>query len=626
MLHQIKITDSDISYAEKILLPKGSFFDDERKIFIKDLSTLDLQAVPGSGKTTALLAKLLILDRYLPFKDGSGILVISHTNIAIDEIKEKIGKYCTNIFNYPNFIGTIHSFINSFLCIPFYENKFHRKISFIDNISYYKYHKPATYGTKYYLDQKNKTVEYDFRLFNGDIYPTGSISKASFKNKTGKTLTNILEIKNELRDKGFLCYDDAFLMGFEYIKEQPEIKIFFKKRFIGVFVDEFQDMDELQYLILEELFLNDNVIYQRIGDNNQSIYSSVNNNQFTYLQRNNTLSLNTSHRLNKKVSSVLEPFSKSHTKITGIKLNTDESEINIKPCLLVYEDSSIQEVIPWYGNKVKELISDNKIPADDRYHAIGWNTKGGVGKIGVDSYFPNFARTSNSTNELNSIRDYVHVKSDQGKYKYIKNSIINALLKILRIEEIKNEYDKFFSSYSLTKYIKERSDVDYDEFKLKVTEISFRIQKENFEEAYKQFKDYIPNFLSYFEKSIINSPEFIKGELSGSNSDSAPDNFYRIENTNIKVGSVHSVKGQTHTTTLYLETSYYKKTETERLDIQFLGRNFNQTKEKHIQSVKMIYVGFSRPTHYLCFAVSKNRYEKHLKDKIPTENWDIVEL
>mgnify|MGYP003488220458 CR=1 FL=1 len=55
---QIEISNDDIEMAERILLPCGCHFDEERRIFIKDLSTFDLQAVPGSGKTTALLAKL----------------------------------------------------------------------------------------------------------------------------------------------------------------------------------------------------------------------------------------------------------------------------------------------------------------------------------------------------------------------------------------------------------------------------------------------------------------------------------------------------------------------------------------------------------------------------------------
>ena len=111
------ISDDEIRNAEKILLPNGKEFDEERKAFIRNFNTIDLQAVPGSGKTTALLAKLLILERKLPFDDGSGILVLSHTNAAIDEIKEKIQKHCPKLFSYPNFIGTIQSFVDDFLAL-----------------------------------------------------------------------------------------------------------------------------------------------------------------------------------------------------------------------------------------------------------------------------------------------------------------------------------------------------------------------------------------------------------------------------------------------------------------------------------------------------------------------------
>src|SRR5690625_4668700 len=104
MPQKIKISDEDIEYAEKILLPDGKVFDEERRIFIRNLDTIDLQAVPGSGKTTALLAKLLILEKYMPLENGRGVLVISHTNAAVDEIKQRIGRHCPNLFAYPNFV------------------------------------------------------------------------------------------------------------------------------------------------------------------------------------------------------------------------------------------------------------------------------------------------------------------------------------------------------------------------------------------------------------------------------------------------------------------------------------------------------------------------------------------
>ena len=136
MQQAIDITESDIEYAEKILLAEGQNFDDERRAFIKNLEVIDLQAVPGSGKTTALLAKLLILERKLPFTNNSGILVLSHTNVAIDEIKHKIKPYCPKLFSYPNFIGTIQSFVDEFLAIPYYTTICKKKPVRIDNEVY----------------------------------------------------------------------------------------------------------------------------------------------------------------------------------------------------------------------------------------------------------------------------------------------------------------------------------------------------------------------------------------------------------------------------------------------------------------------------------------------------------
>ena len=80
------ISDDIILKAQEQLLPENCYFDIERIDFIKNFDSIDLLAVPGSGKTTALLAKLFCLSKQLPFKDGSGILVLSHTNAAINVV------------------------------------------------------------------------------------------------------------------------------------------------------------------------------------------------------------------------------------------------------------------------------------------------------------------------------------------------------------------------------------------------------------------------------------------------------------------------------------------------------------------------------------------------------------
>lgn len=132
----MEITIRDIERAERILLPEGLTFDEERRNFIRRLESCDLLAVPGSGKTTALQAKLCCLAHHLPLYDGQGILVLSHTNNAIDEIKKKLRTDCYQLFESPHFIGTVQDFVDTFLAIPFYELKYKKKVHIIDKEAY----------------------------------------------------------------------------------------------------------------------------------------------------------------------------------------------------------------------------------------------------------------------------------------------------------------------------------------------------------------------------------------------------------------------------------------------------------------------------------------------------------
>lgn len=61
LLRCIAITDDDIDWVEAIL--HNVKFDQRRRDIIKNMDTIDIQAFPGSGKTTVLVAKLAILAK-----------------------------------------------------------------------------------------------------------------------------------------------------------------------------------------------------------------------------------------------------------------------------------------------------------------------------------------------------------------------------------------------------------------------------------------------------------------------------------------------------------------------------------------------------------------------------------
>jgi hypothetical protein len=108
----------------------------------------------------------------------------------------------------------------------------------------------------------------------------------------------------------------------------------------------------------------------------------------------------------------------------------------------------------------------------------------------------------------------------------------------------------------------------------------------------------------------------------------AKNNIHKSNDVEVKIGTVHSVKGKTHSATLYMESFYQKdgsganakSYESERLKKQFNHNTLSSGDSKRVkQSAKMVYVGFSRPINLLCFAVHKDRFNFG-----PLDDWVVV--
>lgn len=75
----------------------------------------------------------------------------------------------------------------------------------------------------------------------------------------------------------------------------------------------------------------------------------------------------------------------------------------------------------------------------------------------------------------------------------------------------------------------------------------------------------------------------------------------------VRVGSIHSVKGETHTATLVLDT-FFHAPHLNALRPWLLGEKIGQgTEGARMQSrLKQHYVAFTRPTHMLAIAMRDN--------------------
>lgn len=671
---EIQITQDDIQHAESILLQSGKTFDEERIAFISNLQTIDLQAVPGSGKTTALLAKLLILERKLPFPKGSGILVISHTNAAVDEIKSKIAKYCPKLFSYPNFVGTIQSFVNDFLAKPYYAICFKKKLVNIDTVIYeekirlFYRNLSGSSALKNWLRNQRNPLEFlqSIRMDENRslISEINGLPSSFALGKNTQSYCELVSMKKSFLEEGYLHFEDAYLLAMRYLTKFPTIKTYLQLRFCYIFVDEMQDMDKHQHDLLEKLFFdsgNSSSTYQRIGDKNQAIYNGDAKVENYWIDRVITSSSNVekrvlkiegSHRLSPEIASIVQQFSLDpNLRIIGLR-DTNE----IRPRMILYDNETKSNVVPMFSNIIQTLQQERKIPygitngQKASFHAVAWSTVWSTpeqqdhpNKLRLTDFI-SFTKVANNKNRSNydTLSCYLEFWDRQSQsLEPIQKNLLYALLRVIRFEGVKNrEYgkEKEFTRATLMKFLYRNHPDFYELLKQKLYRWCIGLINNNQENIRIDLQDFIPLLIEKLSRSPSLSDKthtFIRGSCSEAIRTAEESrgklnyNVKQYGDIEIKIGSVHSVKGQTHTATLYIE-SYYgtgARCISGGYEAHRLAGCFNQDgrkikKKVSQQSAKMVYVGFSRPTHLLCFAVHKDRYAA----LDCAEYWDIHDL
>jgi DNA helicase II / ATP-dependent DNA helicase PcrA len=750
-----------IKNAEAIFI-NGKTFDDERTSFIKNLNTCDLLAVPGSGKTTALIAKLYCIAQNMPFEDGSGILVLAHTNHAVDEIEKKLKRDCPQLFDYPNYIGTIQSFVNKFLAdqacferygsyikqnedeaiehllsIKILSNKNCKVFGLLNSLIKSKYNIltkdyllgkgvlhtddfleklrtlkiidknyalqniRASYDIILALPQEEKQIVFDFnkhiktfcediaefrsfikeiilddnnKCFYSDKFPVNWKKKLNFNTDSGAELKKFFE---DLRSNGLLKYRDSFELANYFLTQHPQVKSILKNRFKFVFIDEMQDLEDYQIRIIDDIFFEENskTVIQRIGDINQSIYSSGKKVKVECDWKPRCpVYLNNSHRLTNEIAKLVNCFTlnpqiglngKPRFKVEGLRVLDNP----IKPHLFLFDKHTAGITIQ---NKFEDLIKSFNLDITDSgkkngFKIIGWSTiwdndeqksdKDGNKKIRLKDLFWDYSKESKTKKEhFDCLKKYLQLYDQEKKtFESVRKSILNALVQVLRIEGINKAPNIVYRKSSLIEFVVNKGDEEYNSFKAKLFQWCFNLViKKEFDEVYESVKQFIEDvFIKWnWTNEVEPKQRFI--EKAKDFIDSSSYDFHKNQNSdtgneaiitnpyNIEINSVHAVKGQTHCATMYVETSYHEY-ETRKLKV--ICRKATKTKpvvclpyplylQEHAyrqnedirakEALKMMYVGFSRPTHLLCFAALKDNIEDiSYYDKA---GWEIIDL
>ena len=255
----------------------GINFDLSQKqieILQRDKDTL-VRAVPGSGKTTILTLKIkkLLLDN----PGISRICCISYTNVNVEDLEKSCSKMIGgNLIGKIEFL-TFHRFCLQYILEPFsylYRNS--KGLRPYKKIFNYKEHGSALIE---FLKSKNtpqndinkitdsESIYYNFKLTNSTWRPISDALQ----------LNTVIDYLVFLKINKLIDFNLINLLSLFIVKENAIVKRTLNKSIDWIFIDEFQDVSEIQCKIIEELKMNvrdaeNELKWFMVGDPNQSIY------------------------------------------------------------------------------------------------------------------------------------------------------------------------------------------------------------------------------------------------------------------------------------------------------------------------------------------------------------------
>lgn len=632
------LSDEDID-ALAALAADLDFTDAERKAVLLESGTRDVNAAPGSGKTTVLAAKLLLLARKWPH-DRRGICVLSHTNVARDEIQRRLSATLdgSRLLAYPHFIGTIHAFVNQFLALPFLRGE-GLDVDLIDDDAFANQaigmamRKPALRGWA----QKNQSVK---AMVGGLAFRGSSLDLVSEGGKLpkpdSKSFPLLLEIKLALTQKGVFRYADMFAFAEALLNRSPILRSRLSERFPLVFIDEMQDTSWAQEDLLNRLF-DGTVTVQRLGDLNQRILGSDDGATNLTFPRAPALSISTSKRFGPAIATAV-----SGVRVGGVAVVGTSADVH-PPMLLTYATARVGEVLNLFGQKVLERFSDEQLSRGS-VKALCARKQGEAkeepGRSLID-YWPAYARDA-KTSSSRSERFWSLLASPVLKASTASTLVDRAgdakRAVLLALRAAGSEY--VATVRDGPQLLRQLQEAGKDTAPVRLLcrtlalDRSLGATKASRLEVpalfYQALKGLLPAELSladFTKLPIFSEPDDVPNvELE--------HQYCRVEyggrQVNVEIGSIASMKGQTHMATLVLESFGWPS---RRFDLKLAMpvlaglavRDPNMT-EHQLTLFRNLYVGMSRPTSFLCIAANEGRVTDECKKGLTARGWMLEHL
>jgi len=647
------VTDADIAWVSELMSLRD--LDEPRRAFLKRLDTFDVAACPGSGKTTLVVAKLAILGRHWRSRT-QGICVLSHTNAAREEIERRLGatEVGQRLLRYPHFIDTIHGFVMRFLASPWLRSNGHPLVIIDDEATGRARGRALGHerrNMETFLGRKERRLA-DLRLQTADFSnPLGGVHyicspEAPSYGKLGRAM-------GAAASEGYFCYDEVFTLGQAMIEQEPNVAQSLQSRFPCVLIDEMQDTDVVQNQLLNHVLPRDavNTVVVRVGDPNQQIFEGDGESDGAF-PHGEIIDISTSFRFNQAIASLANNF--AVTPIAGGLIGRGRAGDVCPNTIFVFPDDDTSGVLGAFAQLVSRClpVSDRK----DGAHAIGAvhrlkNYKEEQFPKALEHYWSAYRSDANSSRYTPKTfvegirRARAHLAVSGHAHESVE-MIAKCLLHLAeraglrRPVQIRTRLHRFIErglalnttllkAYQRGIYLylfhahplREERWVQRHAVLLKRLIVELHpgeaISNEHEVVAYLAWTEPRDTGESEIPRETINTFRSGEGEHG---------------TVDVKLSSMHAVKGKTHSATLIVET--FSGQHFLEMMLPWLEGKPLLKKEHQVTYRKnrmLMYVGMTRPTHLLCLAIrtsalgeGETRAER--RAALEAQGWVINEL
>lgn len=243
------------------------FTEEQRAAITHREGPMLVLAGPGSGKTTVLTERVRFLIEECGVHPGN-ILVITFTKAAAEEMKERYEALPASAKGRVNF-GTFHAVFFKILRFAYRYDagnilKEEERYRILREIACEKIRQD-------FSDEKElvEAVGAEISMVKNERFPLESYYSVNCPDEVFREIYT--EYERRLRRENKVDFDDMQLLCYRLLSERNDILRQWQQKYTYILIDEFQDINRLQYDTIRMLAEPENNLFI-VGDDDQSIY------------------------------------------------------------------------------------------------------------------------------------------------------------------------------------------------------------------------------------------------------------------------------------------------------------------------------------------------------------------